>query len=70
MRELTVNELSAISGGLELGTGAGGIFSVRNIAQAGRLVSGLGAVSLAWELGWRVGTGIYNSSTFQRLSTP
>jgi hypothetical protein len=70
MRELTVDELSAISGGLELGTGTGGIFSAGNIAAASRLLAGAGALYAAWQFGTRIGRGIYNSGAFDGLATP
>ncbi len=68
--ELDIATLENISGGISLGTGAGGIFSPANIATAGRLVTGLGYLGSAFGVGYAIGTFGYQGYNKLRYRTP
>ncbi len=70
IRELSKRELGLISGGIGLGTGATGIFSIANIAAAGRLVSGLGYLGGAFSFGYAIGTYGYRTYSRYKYNTP
>ena len=68
--ELDEKSLSLVSGGIALGTGAGGIFSPTNIAAAGRLVTGFGYLGSAFGVGYAIGTFGYQGYNHLRYRTP
>lgn len=51
-------QLELVSGGRRrnYGTGARGLFSVRNVAAAGRLVTGFSYIGAAFTFGYGIGT--------------
>jgi hypothetical protein len=70
IRELELRETELVGGGaIELGTGAKGLFSARNVAGALRLAGGLGLLYQAGKLGWDLGSWGYNSYTRYKYSS-
>ena len=62
MTVLETHDLEAVYGG-EFGTGPGGIFSPTNLARAGRFAGGLGLLYTSYQVGFGIGTAIYNRYT-------
>ncbi len=61
VRELSKNEINLVSGGLNFGTGATGIFSAGNVAAGIRLAGGIGLVYSSYRIGWDIGGYLYSS---------
>jgi hypothetical protein len=69
VRELNNNEIDLVNGGLDFGTGPGGIFSLRNVTRAVRFAGGLGLLYQSGQLGYDLGSWGYNTYTRYKYSS-
>jgi lactobin A/cerein 7B family class IIb bacteriocin len=71
VRELSLSELSQVSGGRGptgvYGTGAGGLFSSASFGAASRFAGGFGLLYGSFQVGYAVGTAIYSGYTYYRF---
>ena len=69
IRELDERELALVSGGINLGAGTGGLFSVNNFLAASRVAGGAGLLYQSFKIGWDIGSYGYNAYTSYRTSS-
>lgn len=60
LEELDEHDCMQVSGG-HYGTGPAGIFSATNLAVASRFAGGIGLLYGSWQVGWGIGTSIYEA---------
>ena len=67
IRELSQHEIAVASGGI---TEPGGLFGPRNFAEASRFAGSLGLLYGSYEVGYTIGTKIYEAYVERVYNTP
>ena len=69
IEELNGQQLEKVCGGVNFGTGAGGLFSIANVSSALRFAGGLGLIYQSGKLGWDIGSYGYSAYSRYKYST-
>ena len=66
---LSEHQIEKVCGGVNFGTGTGGLFGIANVSAALRLAGGLGLIYQSGKLGWDIGSYGYSAYSRYKYST-